>query len=96
VSSSPLDISPSDTSLNGLDWLNFFLASMQSGFGPFIAVLLAVEGWSQENIGFLLSAGGLAGLLSQLPGGELLDVTHSKRLLVALGACVVARLLWTE
>ena len=90
ASSSPLDISPSDTSLNGLDWLNFFLGGMQSGFGPFIAVLLAVEGWSQENVGFVLSAGGLAGLLSQLPGGELLDVTHSKRLLVALGACVVA------
>jgi MFS family permease len=90
ASSSPLDISPSDTSLNGLDWLNFFLAGMQSGFGPFIAVLLAVEGWSQENIGFVLSAGGLAGLLSQLPGGELLDVTRSKRLLVALGASVVA------
>jgi MFS family permease len=90
ASSSPLDISPSDTSLVGLDWLNFFLAGMQSGFGPFIAVLLAVEGWSQENIGFVLSAGGLAGLLSQLPGGELLDVTRSKRLLVALGASVVA------
>jgi MFS family permease len=53
-------------------------------------VLLAVEGWSQENIGLVLSAGGFAGLLSQLPGGELLDATRSKRLLVALGASVVA------
>ena len=85
-----LDVSPSDTSLSGLDWLNFFLAGMQSGFGPFVAVLLAVEGWSQENIGLVLSAGGFAGLLSQLPGGELLDATRSKRLLVALGASVVA------
>src|SRR5271165_4849485 len=83
--SGALDISPSDSSLTGLDWLNFFLAGMQSGFGPFVAVLLAVEGWSQENIGLVLSAGGFAGLLSQLPGGELLDVTRSKRLLVALG-----------
>jgi MFS family permease len=85
-----LDASPSDTSLTGLDWLNFFLAGMQSGFGPFVAVLLAVEGWSQENIGLVLSAGGFAGLLSQLPGGELLDATRSKRFLVALGVSVVA------
>src|SRR6516165_6853117 len=88
--SGALDISPSDTSLSGLDWLNFCLAGMQSGFGPFVAVLLAVGGWSQENIGFVLSAGGFAGLLSQLPGGELLDATRSKRFLVALGAGVVA------
>src|SRR6476469_6130349 len=88
--SAALAVSPSDTSLGGLDWLNFFLAGMQSGFGPFVAVLLAVGGWSQENIGFVLSVGGFAGLLSQLPGGELLDVTRSKRLLVALGASVVA------
>ena len=64
ASSDALDISPSDTSLTGLDWLNFFLAGMQSGFGPFVAVLLAAEGWTQENIGFVLSAGGFAGLLS--------------------------------
>jgi predicted MFS family arabinose efflux permease len=88
--SGAFEVSPSDTSLSGLDWLNFFLAGMQPGFGPFVAVLLAVGGWSQENIGFVLSVGGFAGLLSQLPGGELLDVTRSKRLLVALGATVVA------
>jgi MFS family permease len=88
--SGALDISPSDASLSGLDWLNFFLAGMQSGFGPFVAVLLASEGLTQENIGFVLSAGGFAGLLSQLPGGELLDATRSKRFLVALGAGVVA------
>jgi MFS family permease len=82
--------SPSSASLSGLDGINFFLAGMQSGFGPFVAVLLAHEKWSQESIGFALSAGGLAGLLSQLPGGELLDVTRSKRLLIALGGIVVA------
>lgn len=70
ASSDALDISPSDASLTGLDWLNFFLAGMQSGFGPFVAVLLAAEGWTQGNIGFVLSAGGFAGLLSQLPGAR--------------------------
>jgi predicted MFS family arabinose efflux permease len=44
----------------------------------------------QKNIGFVLSLGGMAGLLSQLPGGELLDATRSKRFLIALGGAVVA------
>jgi MFS family permease len=63
---------------------------MQAGFGPFVAVLLADEKWTQQDIGYVLSVSGLAGLLSQLPGGELLDISRSKRFLVALGAIVVA------
>src|SRR5258706_4504450 len=90
ASSGAMDSSPSSTSLNGLDGINFFLAGMQSGFGPFVAVLLANEKWSQQNIGFVLSVGGVAGLLSQLPGGELLDASWSKRLLVALGGVMVS------
>src|SRR4249919_486156 len=92
ITASPeaIDVSPATTSRNGLDWVNFFLAGMQAGFGPFVAVLLADEKWTQQNIGFVLSVSGLAGLLSQLPGGELLDASRSKRLLVALGAIVVA------
>ena len=92
ITASPeaIDISPASTSRNGLDWVNFFLAGMQSGFGPFVAVLLADEKWTQQSIGFVLSVGGFAALLSQIPGGELLDATRSKRFLVALGAIAVA------
>jgi MFS family permease len=90
ASSDAIDPSPSSTSLSGLDGVNFFLAGMQSGFGPFVAVLLADEKWTLQNIGFVLSVSGLAGLLSQLPGGELLDASRSKRLLVALGGIMVA------
>lgn len=88
--SDAMDLSPSGSSLRGLDGINFFLAGMQSGFGPFVAVLLANEKWTQQNIGFALSAGSLAALVSQLPGGELLDISRSKRLLIALGASIVA------
>lgn len=90
AASDTIDLSPSSTSLSGLDGINFFLAGMQAGFGPFVAVLLADEKWTQQNIGIVLSVGGLAGLLSQLPGGELLDVSQSKRFLVAFGAVIVA------
>jgi MFS family permease len=90
ASSDAIDASPSSTSLSGLDGVNLFLAGMQSGFGPFVAVLLADEKWTLQNIGFVLSASSLAGLLSQLPGGELLDATRSKRFLVALGGIMVA------
>ena len=90
ASSDAIRASPSSGSLDGLDEINFFLAGMQSGFGPFVAVLLADERWTQRNIGFVLSLGGVAGLLSQLPGGELLDTIRSKRFLIALGGIMVA------
>jgi MFS family permease len=85
TSSDAIDSSPSSTSRNGLDGVNFFLAGMQSGFGPFVAALLADEKWTQQNIGLVLSASSLAGLLSQLP-----DASRSKRFLVALGGIIVA------
>jgi len=82
--------SPSRTSLNGLDGINFFNAAMLAGFGPYVAVYLAEQKWTQENIGFVLTASGLAGLLALMPGGELLDTVRSKRALAALGASMVA------
>src|SRR5436309_7456516 len=82
--------SPSNASLGGLDGVNFFIAGISAAFGPYVAVYLADQKWTQENIGFVLTASGLAGLLSQLPGGELLDRVRSKRALVALGATMVA------
>ena len=82
--------SPSRASLNGLDGINFFNAAMLAGFGPYVAVYLAEQKWTQENIGFVLTASGLAGLLALMPGGELLDAVRSKRALVALGASMVA------
>jgi MFS family permease len=82
--------SPSGASLHGLDGVNLFLAGALSGFGPYVAAFLAEQNWTQQNIGFALTAGGLAGLLSQLPGGALLDAIRSKRNAVALGAGMIA------
>ena len=67
------DVSPTTASLHGLDGVNFFLAGVLAGFGPYVAVYLADQKWTQEKIGFVLSASALAGLLSQVPGANLLD-----------------------
>jgi MFS family permease len=82
--------SPSNASLNGLDGVNFFTAGILAGFGPYVAAYLADQKWTQENIGFVLTASALAGLLSQLPGGELLDTIRWKRALVVAGATMLA------
>jgi MFS family permease len=82
--------SPSGASLSGLDGVNLLLAGALSGFGPYVAAFLAEQNWTQQSIGFVLTAGGFAGLLSQLPGGALLDAIRSKRIVVALGAGMVA------
>ena len=82
--------SPSVASLRGLDGVNLFLAGALSGFGPYVAAYLAEQKWTPQSIGFVLTAGGFAGLLSQLPGGALLDAIRSKRIAVALGAGMVA------
>jgi MFS family permease len=72
-------------SRRGLDWMNFFIADVQTGFGTFVAFYLAQLGWSQGSIGVALAAGGLAGVLSQIPGGALADAVTWKRGLAALG-----------
>jgi MFS family permease len=69
----------------GLDWMNFFIADVQTGFGSFVAFYLAQVGWSPTHIGFALSVGGIAGMLSQIPGGALADAVTWKRGLAAVG-----------
>jgi len=76
-------------SLRALDWLNFFLAALLVGFGPFIASSLSDRGWSPANIGLVLTVSGLAGLLTQVPAGELIDMAKSKRTLVGTGTAAV-------
>jgi MFS family permease len=83
------EAAPSDQSLRALDAVNFFVGGALAGFGPFVAVFLGDQGWHQEEIGFVLTLGGVAGLLAQYPGGEMLDAVRSKRLVLGLGIIVV-------
>ena len=81
---------PSRQSLLALSWLNFFLACVQAAFGPIAAAYLAAQHWTVQDIGFVLSIGGIFSLVSQVPGGELLDAVRAKRLLVGAGVVTVA------
>ena len=91
--------SPSRQSLRGLDWFIFFLADVQTGFGPFIAVYLTTQKWTQVEIGLVLSIGGVVALIGQMPGGAIVDAARSERLVAGLavatiGACALAYAAW--
>ncbi len=60
------------------------------GFGAFLAFYLAELGWSKQDVGLALAAGGLAGVVAQVPGGALADAVRWKRGLVALGIAMIA------
>jgi len=81
---------PSRQSLRGLDWFIFFLADVQTGFGPFIAVYLTTEKWTQVEIGSVLSIGGLIGLIGQMPGGAIVDAARSERLVAGVAVAAIA------
>jgi MFS family permease len=74
----------SQRSLCGLDWFAFFVADIQTGWGPFVAVYLTSAAWTQLDIGLILTIGTITGLALQIPAGALVDRTPAKRLLATL------------
>ena len=81
--------SPSRRSLRGLDWFIFFLADVQTGFGPFVAVYLTTQKWTQVEIGLVLSIGGVVALIGQMPGGAIVDAARSERLVAGLAVATI-------
>jgi MFS family permease len=73
-----------------LDALNFFLADVRDGLGPYLAVyLLAVQHWDAASIGVVISIGGIVGLLAQTPAGAFVDRTTRKRAVIIAAAIMV-------
>ncbi|UCJ15794.1 MFS transporter [Pseudomonas sp. MM211] len=73
-----------------LDRLNFFLADVRDGLGPYLAIyLLTVHDWKAGDIGLVMALGGLAGLASQIPAGALVDWAKDKRVLIVMAAALV-------
>lgn len=73
-----------------LDSLNFFLADVRDGLGPYLAIyLLAVHQWDPASIGVVMTLAGMAALMTQGPAGALIDRTRSKRGVIAFAALLV-------
>jgi len=73
-----------------LDSLNFFLADVRDGLGPYLAIyLLAVHQWQPSSIGMVMTLAAIAGLITQGPAGALIDRVRSKRAVVAVAALLV-------
>lgn len=72
-------IKASDASLSALSWVNFLAALMQAGFGAFLVAYLTQQYWTRTSIGFVLSAAMVAAMVSQVPGGMVVDWAPSKR-----------------
>jgi len=77
-----------------LDALNFFLADVRDGLGPYLAIyLLAVRGpghgWNEATVGMILTIAGIVGLISQTPAGGLIDRGRNKPRIVMIAALLV-------
>ena len=74
-----------------LDWLNFFLADVRGGLGPYVGVFLLTQAhWNQATIGAVLTVSGLIGITLHTPIGALIDSTHFKRGLIIGGTFALA------
>jgi MFS family permease len=81
---------PTRRSLRGLDWFVFFVADIQTGFGPFVAAYLTEQKWTQIDIGLVLTVSGIVALAGQMPGGALVDAARSERLVAGVAVAVIA------
>jgi len=89
----------SSGSLRGLDWFTFFIADIQTSFGPLLAVYLTAEKWTLTDIGFVLTVGSLVSLAGQMPGGAIVDAARSVRratasAIIGIGVSALLVALW--
>src|SRR4051795_6186658 len=87
MASSP---TPSSRSVHGLDWTNFFISDVRTGVGPFIAIYLSNMHWNVAQIGVALTIAEVAGVLTQAPGGALMDSLRSRRAALAIAVVLLS------
>lgn len=82
---------PGSQTLRALDAVNFLMADVETGIGPFLAVYLASSRhWTPAQIGIAMSASGFATVAAQTPAGAIVDRLRHKREAIAVGAVLVA------
>ena len=85
------DRNPSVRSLLGLDWINFLMADVGGGVGPYLAVFLkGSQHWQPGAIGIAMGVTTIATAVCQIPAGLLVDAATFKRLLVAVSGLLIA------
>jgi MFS family permease len=73
-----------------LDALNFFLADVRDGLGPYLAIyLLTEQKWDEASIGIVMSVAAIAGIIAQTPAGALIDRSTAKCALMVTAAILV-------
>ncbi len=78
-------------SVRALMALNFCIADVQNGMGPYVALFLqSAVGWGPAQIGTALAAGNIAQVFAQTPAGALIDRLHQKRALLVVGIVFIA------
>src|SRR5437867_3338548 len=77
------------SSILALNALNFFMADVRDGLGPFLGVFLQGSGWSPAAIGLVMTIGGYAGMLATTPLGAFVDATRAKRALMIATAIAI-------
>lgn len=78
-------------SVRALMALNFCIADVQNGMGPYVALFLqSAVGWGPAQIGTALAAGNLAQVAAQTPAGALIDRLRRKRTLLIVGIVMIA------
>jgi MFS family permease len=77
-------------SLHGLDALNFLMADVQGGLGPYLSIFLQDQRWQPGSIGIAMAAASITAAVCQIPAGLAVDATRRKRLLVALSGIAIA------
>ena len=74
-----------------LDGLNFFLADVRGGLGPYVNVLLVTKAhWSPLAVGSVLMVSGLIGVAAHPAVGAFIDRTHAKREAIIFGAFLLS------
>ena len=68
---------------NLLAWLNFFVADVRDGLGPFLGVFLLQNGFGEAQIGLIGTLSHIAALVFGVPCGILVDKTTRKKELIA-------------
>ncbi|XGI80466.1 MFS transporter [Enterobacter hormaechei] len=76
-------------SLQALCLVNFFMADVRDGLGPFLGIFMTEHHWKPEAIGWVMTSAGVVSLIATLPAGIAADAVRNKRLMLITGTLAI-------